>query len=603
MRTARIAAVATLSICAMAQARTLHVATTGNDANAGTQAAPLRTIQHAAELAEPGDVITVHAGIYRERVNPPRGGSSDAKRIVYQAAPGERVTISGAEPAKHWERVQGDVWKTTLPNSFFGRFNPYSDTIHGDWFNAKGHVHHTGQVYLNGEGLTEATSLADLMKGDALWFGEVGAETATIWAEFGDVDPNRQSVEINVRQTVFYPEKTGINYITVRGFTLEDAATPWAPPTAEQMGVIGPHWSKGWIIENNVVRNSICAGISLGKYGDQWDNTSADSAEGYVLTVRRALGAGWSGASVGHHVVRNNTIEHCGQAGIVGSLGAVSSTISGNSIHDINLGQSFSGAEMAGIKLHGAVDVTITGNHIFRASLGLWLDWMAQGTQVRRNLFDGNGADVFVEVDHGPFLFANNLLLSPVSLRDRSQGGAYVQNLFAGAVTVLPYDSRQTPFLVAHGTAIAGFHDNPPGDNRFVNNLFVKSADMSAYDQAPLPMQMEGNVYLDGARASKWDTDAVVRADADPRLVIEETTEGAELSLEWDPAWAGTQTRRLVTSALLGEAAIPNLPYEQPDGSAVRVDTDYFGAERNPLNPAPGPFERLGAGATRLKVW
>ena len=66
-----------------------------------------------------------------------------------------------------------------------------------------------------------------------------------------------------MRQTVFYPEKTGINYITVRGFTLEDAATPWAPPTAEQIGLIGTHWSKGWIIENNVIRYSICSGIAL----------------------------------------------------------------------------------------------------------------------------------------------------------------------------------------------------------------------------------------------------------------------------------------------------------------------------------------------------
>ncbi|MFA7006738.1 MAG: DUF1565 domain-containing protein, partial [Verrucomicrobiia bacterium] len=73
-----------------------HVATTGNDTNRGTKAAPLRTIQRAADLAQPGDVITVHEGIYRERINPPRGGSSDKKRIVYQAAPGEKVEIKGS---------------------------------------------------------------------------------------------------------------------------------------------------------------------------------------------------------------------------------------------------------------------------------------------------------------------------------------------------------------------------------------------------------------------------------------------------------------------------------------------------------------------------
>src|SRR5574340_45620 len=86
-----------LALAVAARAAEFHVATSGKDSNAGTQAAPLRTIQHAAELAQPGDMITVHAGVYRERVNPPRGGTSERRRIVYQAAKGERVEIKGSE--------------------------------------------------------------------------------------------------------------------------------------------------------------------------------------------------------------------------------------------------------------------------------------------------------------------------------------------------------------------------------------------------------------------------------------------------------------------------------------------------------------------------
>ena len=601
-----VAALATFTLSVAVQAATLYVAPGGNDANPGTRTAPFRTIQHAANLAQPGDVITVDAGVYRERISPPRGGTSDAKRIVYQAAPGEQVVITGSEVVGNWVRVKENVWKTTLPNSFFGRFNPYSDLIHGDWFNPLGRQHHTGEVYLNGKWLTEAASLDDVMKpmaGAALWFGRVDREKTTIWAQFKGVNPNRQRVEINVRQTVFYPEKTGINYITVRGFTLEDAATPWAPPTAEQIGVIGPHWSKGWIIENNVIRNSICSGISLGKYGDQWDNTSANSAEGYVKTIQRALADGWSEQNIGHHMVRNNTIYNCGQAGIVGSMGAAFSTVTGNTIHDIHVRRTFAGAEIAGIKFHGAVDTVISRNHIYRAPLGLWLDWMAQGTRVSRNLFDDNDRDVFVEVDHGPFLFSNNLFLSPSSLQDRSQGGAYVHNLFAGAIRLLPYDSRQTPFLKPHSTAIAGLHDNPPGDNLYYNNLFVKRADLSVYDNAPLPMRMDGNVYLDGAEPSKFDKHAVVKPDFDPGLQLISKTGGLYLEIKYDKTWTDEQPHKLVTTALLGKAAIPNLPYEQPDGSPIRVDTDYFGKSRSQSNPTPGPFESPGLGRLDLKVW
>ena len=80
----------------------------------------------------------MHEGVYRERINPPRGGESDTKRIVYQAAPGEKVEIKGSEVVKNWVKVQDDVWKVTLPNSFFGSFNPYSDLIRGDWFDPQG---------------------------------------------------------------------------------------------------------------------------------------------------------------------------------------------------------------------------------------------------------------------------------------------------------------------------------------------------------------------------------------------------------------------------------------------------------------------------------
>ncbi len=146
MRRAFIAILSSLVITIAAQATTFHVATNGNDVNLGTQTAPFRTIHHAADVAQPGDVISVHAGTYRERVSPSRGGTSDAKRIVYQAAPGERVVITGSEEAKNWVKIQGDVWKMTLSNTYFGSFNPYNDLIHGDWFSPMGRQHHTGAV-------------------------------------------------------------------------------------------------------------------------------------------------------------------------------------------------------------------------------------------------------------------------------------------------------------------------------------------------------------------------------------------------------------------------------------------------------------------------
>ncbi|MGP8252371.1 MAG: right-handed parallel beta-helix repeat-containing protein [Terracidiphilus sp.] len=594
------------ALAASSKPREYHVSLNGDDASVGTPSHPLRTISAAAALAYPGDTITVHEGVYRERVSPPRGGTSDLERIVYRAAPGERVEITGAEIIKGWTNLQDDAWMVTIPNSFFGNFNPYSDVIHGDWFEAKGRTHHTGAVYLNRDWLEEAATLDAVMhasNGTPLWFGRVDGETTTLWAQFKGADPNDELTEINVRQTVFYPEKTGIDYITVRGFILRCAATPWAPPTAEQKGLIGAHWSKGWIIEDNIVSHSICCGISLGKYGDQWDNTSENSAEGYVKTIERALESGWSNERIGHHIVRNNAISHCEQAGIVGSLGPVFSIVTGNTIHDIHVRQLFSGAEMAGIKFHAAIDVEISHNHIYRCIRGLWLDWMAQGTRVAGNLFhDNQSEDLFVEVDHGPFVFENNLFLSETSLQVNSQGGAFVHNLLCGGVNLHQYDGRLTPFMRPHSAQVAGYHDNPSGDMRFFNNIFAEGGDLSKFDQTRLPMQLAGNVFLKHATPCSQEKTPMLRPEFDSEIELMEKNDGSYLDISLDRSWS-REARRLITSDLLGRAQIPNLPYECADGSPVRIDKDYFGRVRKPSNPFPGPFESENGGKLQLKVF
>jgi hypothetical protein len=182
-----------------------------------------------------------------------------------------------------------------------------------------------------------------------------------------------------------------------------------------------------------------------------------------------------------------------------------------------------------------------------------------------------------------------------------SQGGAYVHNLIAGAIQSVPFDARQTPFHKAHSTDLAGMHNNPFGDDKYYNNLFVGPADLSVYDRAPLAVKMEGNVFLKGARPSRREPGPVVRPDLDPGLKLIEKDGAFELDLTLGEV-LGSGTRRLVTTRVLGKAVIPGLPYEQSDGSPVRVDRDYFGKTRNEANPTPGPFEAPGAGPLRLKV-
>ena len=609
-----------------------HVSVKGKDTNDGSALNPFLTISRAVQKAQPGDVVTVHAGTYRERINPPRGGTSDSMRIIYQAAPGEKVEIKGSEVVRNWAKIHGDVWQSIVPNSFFGKFNPFDDLIRGDWFNDKGRKHHTGAVYLNGEWLTEAAKLEDVMNPvdlNPLWYGQVDDQNTTIWAQFKDEDPNSELVEINVRQTVFYPDQPGRNFITVRGFIMKDAATPWAPPTAEQIGLIGTNWSKGWIIENNTISHSICSGIALGKYGDEFDNTSANSAGGYVKTIERAhaFKTPWTRENIGHHIIRNNTISHCEQTGIVGSLGCAFSTITGNTIHDIHVRQLFSGAEMAGIKFHGAIDVEISHNHIYRTSRGLWLDWMAQGTRVSANLFhDNTSEDVYTEMNHGPFVFDNNLFFSTVNLWDMSEGGTYAHNLMTGIIITNPDHDRSTPFLLPHSTVLAGSNRIRGGDYRFYNNIFVgdygkggekenyeplpeipfysprgASFGLGAYDVRDLPIFTGGNVYLNGASPYiKEISPLVLEEDFNIKLVEEAGQTYLQMTLA--APLLKVQTKP-VTTRLLDKVRIPGLDFENADGTPLIVGLDYFGKKNDRQHPVPGPFANLAQGRVKMKVW
>ena len=106
----------------------LFVAMDGDDQNPGHAHAPLRTINRAAEIAQPGDTITVREGVYREWVRPVRGGTSEKQRIVYQAEQGADVRIMGSEPADGWQRIDGQVWMIEIAAEDFGDFNPF-DTL------------------------------------------------------------------------------------------------------------------------------------------------------------------------------------------------------------------------------------------------------------------------------------------------------------------------------------------------------------------------------------------------------------------------------------------------------------------------------------------
>lgn len=486
----------------------------------GTKEKPFKTINAAARLARPGDEVVVAPGIYRENVNPAYGGTKEHP-ICYRSEAIGQAVITGAELAKGWSNYQGDTWKLIVPNGFFGDYNPYTVKVSGDWFYADSV--HTGEVYLNGKSMYETATLEEVLSPTPYmlswrpeeslykWYTEQTEKSTVIYANFQGENPNENNVEINVRRNCFWPQKTGVNYITVSGFTMHQAATTWAPPTAFQDGLIGPNWSKGWVIEDCEISDSKCVGISLGKYL-QLDNenkwTTKRMKQGTQTerdAICQAQYEGWNKETIGSHTVRRCHIYNCEQAGIAGHLGCVFSVIEDNHIHHINTKQQLVGAEIAGIKLHAAIDTLLSRNHIHHTTRGIWLDWQAQGTRVTQSLFHDNllpegvtvptpgaiGQDLYIEVSHGPTLVDNNVFLTSLAAKISTQGVAYVHNLICGSFTDVGSGTdngggqiqtsgagaRYTPYHVPHRTEIAGFMTFLHGDDRFYNNIFVQNPD------------------------------------------------------------------------------------------------------------------------------
>ena len=653
--------------------RVIHVSPHGSDEAEGSAASPLRTIDRAAQLAVPGDTVMAHAGEYREWVRPARGGLSDRRRITYTAAPGEHVVIKGSERLRGWVPLDGSVWRAEIPNELFGGWNPFAETLDGDWivYPPGAPKKHLGEVYLHGRSFYEVASVEEVTdpprrteevdhwtgvvvpthqpdQTTYVWHAEVGPRSTTVHANFHGADPNTELVEINVRRSVFSPVQHHVDYITVRGFEMAHAATPWAPPTADQAGLIGPNWAKGWVIEDNVIRDSKCVGISIGKEASTGHNFATERGDkpGYQYQLESVFAArhvGWDREHIGSHVIRRNTILDCGQAGIVGHLGCVFSTIEDNHIHDIALKREFYGYEIAGIKLHAAIDVEIRHNRIHDTSLGIWLDWQAQGTRVSRNLLYRNNRDLFVEVSHGPYLVEHNVLASRAAIEDVSQGGAFVNNLVGGTVRLEPVPDRATPYHLPHSTQVAGVATIAGGDDRYLGNIFL-GGDVAAayapggqgpfhltagfgtavYDECPAsfeeyvqrmavegdherflghtqPVVARANAYATGARP--------FRAERDPRLVDGVTAvvvdEGDQVFLEVDvpPALAATVLEP-VGGGDLGRVRFPGMDFEERDGSPARIDVDLVGARKESGQGYPaGPLAELPVGRSRIRVW
>ncbi len=558
-----------------------HVALSGNDENPGSQEAPFRTINKAAQVAQPGDTVIVHAGTYREWVQPARGGTSAAKRITYRAATGEKVVVKGSEQVTSWKNLGDGTWRVDLDDSYFAAndWYPFRDTILGDaeigkqWLGV-GRWCHKGEVFLNESRYLEKKNLADCRKMPGTWFTSRNGTTQSIYANFGSHDPNRELAEITVRQAVFGKDtQDGIDHITVDGLTLMQSSEEWLPTYAQpnSRGVVFTSGS-GWTIQNCTVLLAKMRGIVT------------DHGNG--------------------HVVRDNTIGKCGSAGIAGAEvdGIV---ISGNWIRDIHEDQPYTGAEHGGIKYHTSRNMIISGNVISNVhaledfgdkGMGIWMDWPKGNNRITSNVIvDCTGRGLMVENPFGPHLIDNNVLINNQWPSHFEDGNILAHNLF------------HTTELSFRGGWWGRTYNL---SNQVIGNLFFKKS--TTLVKRP-GNEVDHNAYLDGAAKHRFGDASSVVAPAPSRFsyAIDHLQKTVTVSFTLDPAVADLQCPRTTTETIgtltIGKrskekGAQPSNPEEMvtsgitnPDGTPLTVNRDIFHLPRGATS-RPGPFRDLANG-------
>ena len=472
------------------------------DSNPGTSELPFLTIDKAAQVLEPGERVVIKEGVYRERIDPARGGTGPGKMISYEAARGAKVVVKGSHLAKSgWEpstsyrlpgvdRASVKIYRRGLEDLDFQGYNPFgmaSIMQNRVYLMPKPeelwrHLIRRGLVFVDGQPLKQVELYQELGKtDDAFWCEHNGLAIHVRLT--GDPDPARHDVELAVQEQVFAPRTPGLAYIRVKGLTFEHGANAFPPP---QRGMVSLSRGHHWIIEDCVLRHA--NGVALDIGAQDWDMDPP--------------------AAIGHAVVRRNHIDGAGVCGIAG-VGVQSTLIESNLIEHVGGRDVELAWETGGIKLHLAKNCLLRGNvirHTIHAE-AIWIDYENSNTRITGNVLGDNletlRGGIYLEASHEPNMIDNNIIWRAT---EGAGGGSYNMPGHGGwGITVDGSDET----VIAHnligltqdaaikfrnieGRIVTG-RGGTTRRNKVLNNIFYrcgKAIDLSNQDNAA-----DGNLY------------------------------------------------------------------------------------------------------------
>ena len=584
-----------------------------DDNGPGTQDHPFRTINHAAQVLQPGERVVIASGTYREAIHPARGGTGPDAMISFEAAPGANVVVKGAVVVSGWQPSEGwnigldtethqpvKAWELHLnPKLFPSGYNPFAlDNVTDDryWINyAKDNMwnyfRRRGLVFVDGKPLEPVESPSALAGpsprslnffSDIHWaplFKEFSPYAGKVWVESdgltlhirlaNDDDPSKHVIEITNQESVFSPAKPDQSYIRVKGITFEYAGNSFPNP---QRGLVSTNHGNHFIFEDDTFEWANSIGLDIGNV----DWAAARSPE-----------------PVGFDIIRHNIFRYCGIEGLGGTGGPQDVLVEKNLFEWIGWQDAARMSESGGTKMHVTRNLLFRNNvvrHIRHAN-GIWLDIGNRNDRITGNVFadipgDVNphaihieGSDALNEIDNNIF----DHLTGGILIRDTNHV-IIAYNLFLDCAKVCV----DTVSGINGPRPIMG-HTNNVHDLRVYDNVFAGMG-RSAIEFNNPQNEADGNVYG--------------RASGGPRSMQPFLRVKFPEPPEWDNleswreqhGWDKNGTMAEITATLDPDALTLTMAVKgdvKPLPVYGNVDTDFYGHTVTGTSRVPGPFADL----------
>ena len=495
-----------------------------DDNNPGTQEAPFKTIQAAANVATPGSRIRIHGGEYREWVHPVTGGSDPEHMISFEAFGDGEVIIKASEVvtdfqvSEGWdklrtvrEKIDADkvrIWEHKLNPELYKGYNPFCavNILHDRLFiefdktDMTTYLNRRGMVFCDGRPLTQVPLYSHISVTEGSYWVEANGQKVHFRLP-GDADPAGHLIEFSCREQCFAPDIPFLSYIKLKGITCAHASMGAPVP---QRGAISCFRGHHWIIEDCKVDWANAVGIDVG-----------DECWHHELTPERPIG---------YSVIRRCTVLNAGVCGIAG-LFARNMLVEDNLIEGTGWQKMELSWEAGGMKVHNSIDSLFRRNifkNTFRAD-HLWMDCGNENNRITGNLFI-NGIEqreaIFMEctkdgvnlIDNniiwnvegrfdekdiveepgssGWYKLTENSVINGYGIYAEGTDRLYIANNLIGKCRSAGYFAKPVSFRM-HGMERGG----TSRDAHFINNIFYDCGE-AAIKMPTKDNKAEGNLYV-----------------------------------------------------------------------------------------------------------